>query len=155
MKNIPYNLKLKDRAREMRKNMTEAEKKLWFELLVADKFHGLRFLRQKPIDNFIVDFYCSKLRLVIEVDGDSHFSEQGEAYDEERTFILNKYGIEVIRYNNNDIFNNIEGVGKHLESVVRRRMEEINPLNPLSQGDLESSNPLNPFHKGTWKAVIP
>jgi very-short-patch-repair endonuclease len=64
---LPYNPKLVERAKNLRKNMTPAEKKLWYSYLRNFKF---RVLRQKPIDNFIVDFYCAKLKLVIEIDGD-------------------------------------------------------------------------------------
>ena len=71
---LPYNPQLVERAKELRKIMTLAEKKLWYNYLKTFKF---RFLRQRPIDNFIVDFYCAELKLVIEVDGDSHFTNEG------------------------------------------------------------------------------
>ena len=67
-KRLPYNPDLKDRAKNLRRNMTRAEKKIWFDFLKNSEY---RFLRQRPIDNFIVDFYCSELNLVIKIDWDS------------------------------------------------------------------------------------
>ena len=87
---LPYNPNLIDRAKELRKNLTPAEKKLWYDYLRNFKY---RVLRQRPIDHFIVDFYCPSLKLVIEVDGDSHFTEEAEAADRERTQQLERYGI--------------------------------------------------------------
>ncbi|NJD91688.1 MAG: endonuclease domain-containing protein [Geobacter sp.] len=72
------------------------------------QFAQYKFLRQKPIGGFIVDFYCSELRLVIEIDGDCH-ADQVE-YDEERTRFLNALGLQVIRYTNDEVLHNIEGV---------------------------------------------
>ncbi len=79
---LPYNPKLIERARELRKNMTPAEKKLWYYCLSQ---FSRRVLRQRPIDNYIVDFYCPVLRLVIEIDGESHFTDDGKTYDQQRT----------------------------------------------------------------------
>jgi very-short-patch-repair endonuclease len=70
----------------------------------------VKFWRQRPIDNFIVDFYCPKLKLVIEVDGDSHFTDLGLVYDEERTLVLEGYGLRVIRFTNDEVLQNFEGV---------------------------------------------
>jgi very-short-patch-repair endonuclease len=79
---LPYNPDLIARARELRKMMTPEEKKLWYDYLRNFKF---KVLRQRPIDHFIVDFYCPSLKLVIEVDGEVHFSDESQAYDYERT----------------------------------------------------------------------
>jgi len=105
---LPYNKTLTTLARENRKNPTKAESKIWNEVLRNRKFAQYKFVRQKPIDGYIVDFYCSELRLVIEIDGDSH-AEMIE-YDQERTRILSEYGLSVIRYANEDVLKNIEGV---------------------------------------------
>ena len=88
-RHLPYNRALVERARELRKNMTPAEKKLWNECL---RHLDVSVSRQRPIDNFIVDFYIPSLKLVVEVDGDSH-SEQGKARDAERTSVLEGYGL--------------------------------------------------------------
>ncbi len=104
---LPYNRELGDRARELRKNMTAAEKKLWFDYLKTFKF---RVLRQRPIDHFIVDFYCATLKLVIEIDGDSHFTENGIVYDKQRTLILESYGLRILQFTNQEVFNNFTAV---------------------------------------------
>jgi very-short-patch-repair endonuclease len=90
-----YNPKLIPIAKQLRKNPTPAEKKLWQDFLRNFPF---RVLRQRPIDNFIVDFYCAALLLVIEIDGESHFTEQGKLYDAERIGILERYGLKVVRF---------------------------------------------------------
>jgi very-short-patch-repair endonuclease len=81
---IPYNPKLKARARELRKNMTPGEQRLW-QFLRGKQVLGFDFDRQRPIDQFIVDFYCKKLRLAIEIDGASHDSENAQIADAERS----------------------------------------------------------------------
>ena len=112
---LPYNRNLLNRAKELRKNMALAEKKLWYEFLRTFPF---RVLRQKPIDNFIVDFYCAKLKLVIEVDGDSHFSPEAQAKDEARTNILQGYGLKVIRFTNDDVLGNFEAVCEEIQGYL-------------------------------------
>jgi very-short-patch-repair endonuclease len=105
---LPYNKKLTALARENRSNPTAAESKIWREVLRVRKFAEYKFLRQKPIGGYIVDFYCSELQLVIEIDGDSH--AETEEYDRERTMFLNALGLQVARYTNDEIIRNIEGV---------------------------------------------
>lgn len=101
--------------------MTLAEKKIWYQLFAKDGLNGLRFLRQKPIDQYIVDFYCHQLKLVIEIDGESHLAEGAKEYDEERTKVLNSYGIEVIRFTNDEILNHFSDVEKNLRETVMQR----------------------------------
>jgi very-short-patch-repair endonuclease len=103
---LPYNPQLVARAKEMRKNPTIAERKLWGYL----RNFPVKFWRQRPIDNFIVDFYCPKLKLVIEVDGDSHFTDSGLVYDQERTRVLEGYGLRIIRFTNDEVLQHFEGV---------------------------------------------
>ena len=102
--------------------MTPAEKKLWYQFLRNFRFP---VLRQKPLDHFIADFYCAKLKLVIEVDGDSHYTDNGLLYDKERTEILEKYGLKVLRFTNNDVMKNFQGVIQLIESQIP------NPPSPL------------------------
>ena len=109
---LPYNPLLVERAKQLRKNLTTAEKKLWNEYLKNLEF---KFLKQRPIDNFIVDFYCSALKLVIEIDGDSHFTTEAKEYDEVRTKVLEGYGLKVIRFTNDEVLNNLEGVCQQIE----------------------------------------
>ena len=117
---IHYKRKLKELARQNRNNPTPAEKKIWYEVLSRKQFEAYKFTRQKPIADFIVDFYCSKLQLVIEIDGDSHV--ESKEYDEARTNILNQYGLRVLRYANRDVMNNIEGVYQDLMRFVEPRV---------------------------------
>ena len=92
--------------------ITEAEKKLWYEVLGNKRLSNLKFTRQKPLDMYIVDFYCAELMLAIEIDGHTHADQ--ERYDKRRTENLNTYGIEVIRYTNAEVLNNLEGVYQNL-----------------------------------------
>lgn len=115
---IPYNKKLIEVARENRKHPTQAEKKIWLEVLKSKQFENYKFLRQKPLDNFIADFYCAELMLVIEIDGDSHTAQ--EEYDILRSEKLDAYGIKVIRYTNSDIISNIEGVYEDLKERIKK-----------------------------------
>jgi very-short-patch-repair endonuclease len=110
-KRFPYNWKLKDRTKELRRSMTEPEKKLWYWFFKEfQKIHGIRVLKQRPIHNFIVDFYISQLKLIIEIDWESHFEEQWPVYDKERTNILNSLWLKVIRYTNIEIMQNFDWV---------------------------------------------
>jgi len=121
---INYNLELKYFSRQNRKKPTSAELKLWNDILVKKKI-GYKFLRQKPIDNFIVDFYCSKLLLVIEVDGDSHYKGDQIIYDQSRTDRFLLMNIKVLRYDNDQIINNIEGVYDNLSKQIKIRAKEL------------------------------
>ncbi|MEM8777593.1 MAG: endonuclease domain-containing protein [Cyanobacteria bacterium P01_G01_bin.49] len=109
---LPYNPKLVERAKRLRKNMTNAEKKLWYDCL---KHFQCRIYRQRPIDNFIVDFYCPRVKLVIEVDGESHYTDSAQKYDQERTQILEGYGLKVIRFTNQEVLNNCAEVCERIE----------------------------------------
>lgn len=102
---------------------------MWLELLQGKKFQGLKFSRQKPIDEYIVDFYCSEYLLAIEIDGDSH-AEQKE-YDQSRTEKLNTLGVIVIRYTNEEVINNIQGVYEDL----KKRIDDFGkpPQSPLPE----------------------
>jgi len=116
---LPYNPKLVARAKELRQNPTPAEKKLWQDCL---KTFPWRVLRQRPIDHFVVDFYCAALKLVIEVDGESHFTSEGRMRDAERTQVLEGYGLIVMRFTNDEVMH-------QFEEVCQRIWEQI-PLNP-------------------------
>jgi very-short-patch-repair endonuclease len=111
---LPYDPKLLAKAKEMRKNMTPAERKLWGFL----RTFPLKMWRQKPISHFIVDFYCPKLKLVIEIDGDSHFTEEGKAYDQERTQILEGYDLKVVRFTNDQVLHEFEVVCEEIMGFI-------------------------------------
>jgi len=91
------------------------EQKLWQKYL---RRCSVRVLRQRPIDNFIVDFYIPKCKLVIEVDGNSHFTAEGSARDAERTLVLEGLGLQVIRFNNAEVENSFEGVCGKIEEEI-------------------------------------
>jgi very-short-patch-repair endonuclease len=102
------------RAKSLRLRKTVAEKKLW-NLLRKKQMLGLRFKAQHPINQFIADFYCHTIRLVIEVDGSSHNKLKVRESDEKRSMELKKFGIELIRFSNDEIFNDIEQVRSKIE----------------------------------------
>ncbi len=104
---LPYNPKLKERARELRKNMTKPEMKIWFDFLKNWKY---TVLRQRPIDHFIVDFYCKELSLVIEIDWESHHENWAPEYDTERTNVLKWYDLKILRFTNDEIMKNFSWV---------------------------------------------
>ena len=110
-----YNKKLIEPARKLRKDMTPQEKQLWFRFL---KNYPVKFVRQRPIANYIADFYCSKAKLVIEIDGSQHYTEDGMEYDNFRSEVINILDVEVIRFSNYDIDNNFEGVCMEIDKVV-------------------------------------
>ena len=89
--------------------MTDAEVALWAKLR-RRQLYDHQFRRQKPIGNFIVDFYCPSANLVIEIDGGQHYSQDGQAYDEKRDAKLRSLGLEVLRFSNFDVLGNLEGV---------------------------------------------
>jgi very-short-patch-repair endonuclease len=100
------------RRRNMRNNPTEPEKKLWHHLRA--KQLGIKFRRQHSIGPYIADCYCHELRLVIELDGDSHYSADAQIYDQNRDAYMASEGIRVLRYSNLDVMRNISGVLEHL-----------------------------------------
>ena len=116
---LPYKSDLIPRAKELRKNATPQEKHLWYDFLST---YPVRFQRQKTIESFIVDFYCHAAKLVIEIDGSQHYEPQGQAYDAERTAILEGYGLEVVRFSNRDINTDFRAVCEHIDNTVKRRL---------------------------------
>ena len=120
---LPFRKDLKKKARENRKNMNKPEARLWYEILSNKKLFGYRFLRQKPILNYILDFFCPKLKVGIEIDGESHDEQAG--YDEKRTSNLNEIGIKLVRYSNAEVMCNLDGVYLDLEKRIKEREEEL------------------------------
>jgi very-short-patch-repair endonuclease len=105
------------RRKELRNRMTPSEKKLW-GYLRGSQFKGLKFRRQHSIGDYIVDFYCPELRLVIEIDGDSHFVAGARKYDERRENFIKSFKISCLRFTNQDVTKNIEGVLLKLEKFI-------------------------------------
>ena len=113
---VPYNLQLRPRAQYLRRDLTPAERKLWYEFLAL---LPCKFTRQKPLGFYIADFYCSRERLVIEVDGDSHFDEKAEARDAARTVALEAQGLRVIRFRNDEVRESFEAVCEKILAAIR------------------------------------
>ena len=105
-----------EKAKELRKNMTPQERKLW-KILRNHQFYGYEIRRQYPIDKYIVDFICRKKKIIIEIDGGQHNEKEAIEYDKKRSFDLSKLGYKVIRFWNCDIDNNLDGVYKILQKV--------------------------------------
>ena len=103
-------------AKQLRKEMTPWERKLWYCFL---KDYPVRFQRQKCIDSFILDFYCFQAKLVIELDGGGHYDPKAEIYDQNRTRILENYGLKVIRFYNTDVDKNFYGVCTVIDTEVK------------------------------------
>jgi len=108
----------KERRQLLRNNMPTPELKLW--QILRNKQMGYKFRRQHSIGNYVVDFYSPKLKLVIEVDGDSHYIGNAQNYDKIRDKYLNSLGIKVLRVKNSDIMNNIEGVYLYIKNEIER-----------------------------------
>lgn len=125
-----YNAKpiIFERAKAMRENMTSAEKVVW-ELLRSNKMLALRFKAQHPIDIFIADFYCHQLKLVIEIDGGIHKSSDQMEYDIGREAELDRFGIRVFRFTNEEVEANINHIKNEIERIcIQRRSEFQSPL---------------------------
>ena len=115
----PYRRELVPRSKELRREMTPQERHLWFDFL---RKYPIKFYRQRTIDRCIADFYCSKAKLVVEIDGSQHLTPEGIAYDEERTGILNSYGISVLRFTNNQIDQEFNSVCRQIDRLVHERI---------------------------------
>ena len=112
---IPYNPKIKEYARKLRKNSTFTEIMLW-NYLKGKQMKGFDFDRQRPIDNYIVDFYCKDLQLAIEVDGESHYGNLKA--DKRRERRLNKLGVNVLRFDDMEIVYELDEVLKKIEQWI-------------------------------------
>jgi very-short-patch-repair endonuclease len=117
-----YLLELRQLSRDNRNNPTEAESKLWYSFL-SKRPSGFKFLRQKPINRFILDFYCAKLLLDVEIDGDSHDNRKN--YDDGRDLILYSIGIKTLRYKNDSILNNLNSTIEDLNIKINNRYNEL------------------------------
>ena len=104
-------------AKTLRKNMTPWERKLWYDFL---RYYPVRFQRQKAIGNYIVDFYCAKARLVIELDGGGHYTAEQARKDEMRTKDLESMNLTIVRICNLDIDRNFSGVCENIDLTVKR-----------------------------------
>ena len=114
---LSYDKQLKSLPRLLRENMTDAENMLWLRLR-RKQLRGYQFYRQKIIGKYIVDFYCPRANLVIELDGGQHYSEAGKAKDRARDDVLVEMGVKVLRFSDRDVFENIGGVMEGIWSCL-------------------------------------
>lgn len=125
--NQQNNLKiLEERRKKLRKNLTPAEAVLW-KHLQHSQLEGRKFRRQHSVGYFVLDFYCPAEKLAVELDGAHHFTDEGYEYDKERTAFINAAGIRVIRFENKEVFNNLESV---LEEIKRNFKTNSDPTIP-------------------------
>ena len=129
---VRYNPELKQRARDLRKQGVLSEVLLWNQLK-GKKLRGYQFMRQKPIGAYIVDFYCSKLGLVIEIDGESHSGKFD--YDMRRQLFLESMGLAVLRFNDTEVKKDMDNVIMAIDGWIADRAEQP-PLSPFSKGEL-------------------
>lgn len=122
-----HNPKLSANARVLRKDMTPEERHLWYDFL---RLYPVRFLRQKVIDAYIVDFYCSRARLVIELDGSQHYEEKGLLKDKIRTGKIENRNLTVLRIPNNEINQNFEGVCEYIDLYVKESLHQPGGWSP-------------------------
>jgi very-short-patch-repair endonuclease len=122
------------RAKRLRRNQTDAERVLWFQLR-GRRLRGLKFKRQVPIDRYIVDFCCEEARLIIEVDGGQHATRTAE--DLNRSKIFEAMGYLVLRFWNNDVLQNLDGVLEEILNTLEQHQSEPPHPDPLPRGERE------------------
>jgi very-short-patch-repair endonuclease len=132
-----YNKDLRPFAGALRKNMTKAEACLWKYVLRAGMMKGYTFNRQRPVLNYIADSFCKKLCLVIEVDGITHEQEETQQKDRKKEGDLEKAGFKVVRFTDDEVLGDIEGVRRTLESCIEEREKELGFTSPtpLREGE--------------------
>ena len=111
-----HNKKLQPLARQLRREMTKEERHLWYDFL---RTYPVRFNRQKTLGNYIVDFYCAKAKLVIELDGSQHYETEEMQKDAERTAFFEEHGLKVMRFTNIEVNRNFEGVCAYIDMAVK------------------------------------
>ena len=119
---LPYKSELITRAKELRKDATPQENHLWYDFL---RSYPIRFQRQKTISGFIADFYCHKAKLIVEIDGPQHYTDQGKAYDEERTAAFLKYDLIVLRFSNLEVVCKFGSVCETIDLTVKERISKL------------------------------
>ena len=117
-----HNKSLTPAAKALRKNMTKEERHLWYDFL---RDYPVRFLRQKVIGDYIVDFYCASADLVVELDGSQHFEPEDAAKDSVRTQFLESLGLKVVRIPNNEISGNFSGVCEYIDLLVKQSPSQL------------------------------
>lgn len=134
LSNNHYNKNLKEFARNLRNNSTLPEVILWNKILKRKQLRGYPFLRQRPIENYIVDFFCKDLKLIVELDGEIHKFRKSK--DRERENNLKEYGYSIIRFDNEDILHGLPNVIRTLETFIdefESKKMNITPLSPQGE----------------------
>ncbi|MFC1945938.1 endonuclease domain-containing protein [Chloroflexota bacterium] len=142
---LPYNKNLKQISRQLRQNMTMAERHLWSKVRMK-QLKGHQFYRQKPVGDYIVDFYCPGAKLVVEVDGGQHFAGEMVGNDRVRDEHMRSLGLRVLRFTNTEVLANIDGVVESIEEEIPGGI----PLNPREGIPL-----IPPFAKGETALPLP
>ena len=114
-----HNAKLTERAKELRRNATKQENHLWYDYLSK---YPIRFRRQVTMQKYIVDFFCAKAKLIIELDGSQHYTPEGVAYDAERTAFLHALGYDILRFSNDEVDRFFDAVCASIDNAVRSRL---------------------------------
>ena len=117
-----HNHEIVPAAKMLRKNMTKEERHLWYDYL---RMHPARFSRQKVLGKYIADFYSAQAKLVIELDGGEHYTENAKQHDEERTAFLESYGLAVIRIPNNEVNGNFQGVCDYIDFKIEQSLSQL------------------------------
>ena len=127
---LRYRESLKTNARSLRRDLTEAEKVLWNRLRMK-QVRGIQFFRQRPIGNYIVDFFAPKARLIVEVDGSQHMTDRMARRDKQRDDYLAHLGLLVLRFSDSDVLRETEGVMELIFRRVSERCIQKSPPTPL------------------------
>ena len=117
-----HNKALVPNAKKLRSNMTKEERHLWYDFL---RSYPVKFLRQKILGKYIVDFFCAEAKLIVELDGSQHYEEKEIKYDAERTTYLEQYGIRVLRIPNNEVNRNFAGICEHIDLAVKQSLSQL------------------------------
>ena len=119
---MEHNSELTKYAQTLRKNMTKEERRLWYEYL---RQYTHQFRRQVTFGHYILDFYCAAAKLAIELDGSQHYETDGQQYDEKRDAWLESQGIQVLRFSNTDVLQNLAGVCQVIDMTVKDRISKL------------------------------
>jgi very-short-patch-repair endonuclease len=131
-----YERHLRAYSRSLRKDMTDAEMKLWSRIR-GKQLRGVQFYRQKPLGGFIVDFFCPKAKLIIELDGGQHYSAAGLAKDETRDGFFKKAGLKVLRFSDREVFERLEAVLEKIDAYVSSQISPSPSLQKRGRKDEE------------------
>ncbi len=140
MERVTKNNRLLPRARELRREMTPQERHLWYDFL---RYYPVKIYKQRIIDHFIADFYCKAARLVIELDGSQHFTQEGLERDTARTEVIERYQLLVIRFTNYEVDTQFEAVCEQIRTTIEKRIA-LFPQTPETKVERYADEPVHP-----------